>query len=103
MAVLDRFYFSWVWFGYLEGNQVLSFSNLKELISCFSHANVHAFHKNPDCIYTELTFFFTLKEHIKKILCFCLLLKYLKPPLTNNVDPDQTAPVEDQTAPVEAV
>ena len=29
---------------------------LVELISCLSHANAHAFHENPDCIYTELTF-----------------------------------------------
>ena len=35
----------------------------------------------------------TLKEHITNA-CFCHLLKYLKPPLTNSVDPDQTAPVE---------
>ena len=28
----------------------------KELIGCLSRVNVHAFHKNCDSIYTELTF-----------------------------------------------
>ena len=42
---------------------------------------MHVFHENPNRIYTELTF---INEPLKRtsqkdVLCFCRLLKYLKP------------------------
>ena len=52
---------------------------------------MRAFHKNPDRLYTELSHVITLKAHTaKKVVCFCRLLKYLKPLLNNSVYPDQT-------------
>ena len=48
----------WAWFGYLicSRREIRLYLFGKELISCLSSANVRAFHKNADRIYTELTF-----------------------------------------------
>ena len=50
----------WAWFRLFhllnKGNQVL-FKFGEELISCLGHANVRAFHKNPNRIHTEVTVF----------------------------------------------
>ena len=48
----------WAWFGYFicSRKETRFYIVGKDLINCVSRANVHAFHENPDCLYTELTF-----------------------------------------------
>ena len=95
MAVLERFYCSWVWFGYFSslGREIKFYLFGKELISCLSHANLHAFHENPDCIYTELTFAIPYKAYQKSLMLLSSA-EIFEATSTNSVYPDQTAPVE---------
>ena len=51
-----------------------------------------AFHENPNRIHTELIFL-TLKAHNHKMYVFLLSTKIFEDSQTNNLDPDQTAPV----------
>ena len=76
-----------------KGNQVL-FKVDEELISCLGHANVHAFHENPNRtnVYTRNSLLLTLKAHNHKMY-FLSSTKIFEASMTNNVDPDQTAPV----------
>ena len=53
---------------------------------------MRAFHKNPNRIHTELTFF----QPLKRITTKCIFLsstKLFEASSINSVDPDQTAPV----------
>ena len=75
-----------VWFGYFicSRREIRFYLFGKELISCFSCANVHAFHENPDrYIYYPLESQYN-KGH---------LLLSLEAISTNSVVPDQTSPV----------
>ena len=73
-----------------KGNQVLSIG--KELLSCFSNANKHDFHENPDHIYTELTFIIPLSVYYKNRMPLSSA-EIFEDPSIYIVDPDQTASI----------
>ena len=54
----------------------------KDLISCFSRANVRVFHENPDRMYTVLTF-------IIKSRVFLVSAGIFETSSKNSLDPDQ--------------
>ena len=79
----------WAWFGYF----ICSKREIRfYLLSCFSHAKKLDFHKNPDHIYTELTFINPLSVYYKKTYTFSSA-EIFEDPSIYSVDPDQTASI----------
>ena len=58
----------------------------------FELANVRVIHENRDPIYIELTFIKCQSQ--QKSSAFVICLNFFESSLTNNVDPDQTGPVD---------
>ena len=80
----------WTWFGYFfcSKREIRFYLFVKESRSCFSRANVRAFHENPDCIYTE-----PLKHISQKNRLLLSSAEIFEASSTNSVKLDQTSPV----------